>query len=262
MPRVMGNNSPESGAPRDGAAQDGSQLRESRRAGALAAALLVVLSVAFRLPALANAAGVHSDAAIVGIQATHMLHGEWSPLLFGSGYQTSVDSAIAALFFAPAGPGPLALMLSTLTGHVLLTLFVFATLRRHVGAARAFVLSLVLVFTPPSVHTYVLHPPRQASLTLAFASYWAIDRAAGARASARTALGGALAALACFADPYALVLVPSVAAFALLTARGATFEPARMARRVGRGEAARNQAALPSLVKEAPHHEECRHDIA
>jgi len=164
--------------------------------------VLVVLSVAFRLPALVNAAAVHSDAAIVGLQAMHILRGESSPLLLGSSYQTSVDSFVAAFFFVAGGPSPLALMLSTLFGHVVLTLFSYAILRRHVGAWAALVAVLPLVFAPPSVHTYVLHPPRQASLTLAFAALWSIDRAAKSRHSSTVfALGGALAAFACFADP-------------------------------------------------------------
>jgi GT2 family glycosyltransferase len=40
---------------------------------------LLVLALAFRLPHLVNARGVHSDAAIVGLQAMHMLEGEFSP---------------------------------------------------------------------------------------------------------------------------------------------------------------------------------------
>jgi hypothetical protein len=148
-----------------------------------------------------------------------MMKGEVSPLLLGSAYQTSVDSAIAALFFLPTGPGPLALMLSTLTGHVILTLFVYGMLRRYFGPWAALALALPLVFTPPSVHTYVLHPPRQASLTLAFASFWMFDRASSARIELPGfAFGAALASLACFADPYALLFLPVLVVFAFLCA--------------------------------------------
>ncbi len=229
MPPVTANKPHELAAASPDAAQPASHVRIGWRARAIPVAWLLVLSVGFRLPALVNASGVHSDAAIVGLQAMHMLRGEWSPLLFGSGYQTSIDSAIAALFFAPAGPSPLALMLSTLAGHLLLTYLAYAMLRRHLGPWGALVCVLPLVFTPPSVHTYVLHPPRQASLTLAVASFWALDRAAsGARgASARSPLafapGAALATLACFADPYAMVFLPGLAVFAICCAyeRGA-----------------------------------------
>jgi hypothetical protein len=93
---------------------------------------LVVLaaSILFRLPPLINAPGTNSDAAIVGLQAMHILRGEWSWFLLGSGYQTSVDSLLAAIVFFFTGPSPLALMGSTLAGHILLTWFVFSILRR------------------------------------------------------------------------------------------------------------------------------------
>ena len=41
-------------------------------------ALLLVAAVVARLPALINARGVNSDAAVVGLQAMHILRGEWS----------------------------------------------------------------------------------------------------------------------------------------------------------------------------------------
>jgi hypothetical protein len=108
-------------------------------------------------------------------------------------------------------------MLSTLCGYLVLTLLLYAMLRRHLEPWTALVLSLPLVFTPPSVHTYALHPPRQAALTLAFAAYFALDRARGRRLV--LGAGGALATLACFADPYALVLLPASALFCVLCAR-------------------------------------------
>jgi hypothetical protein len=194
----------------------------------------LALSVAFRAPALVNAAAVNSDAAIVGLQAMHILRGEWSPLLFGSSYQTSVDSAVAALFFVPGGPGPGALMLSTLAGHVVLTLLVYAMLRPRLGAWKALVAALPLVFAPPSVHTYVLHPPRQAALTLGVAGLWALDRASRSRRTlAWLAVGGAAASLACFADPYALVLAPGAALLALLCAFDGAPDARMAVQRVG-----------------------------
>jgi hypothetical protein len=188
--------------------------------------LLFVASCLFRLPAFLNAAAVDSDAAIVGIQAIHILRGEWSPFLFGSGYQTSVDSFVAAGFFAVLGATPLALMLSTFVGHLALTALVFATLRRHTGRWLAATLVLPLVVTPSPLHTYILGPPRQAALTLVFLSVWLLDGAA--RRPLRSGLvhyafGAAVALFACFADPYALLFLPALALLALLaTADGVT----------------------------------------
>ena len=160
--------------------------------------MVIALSYAFRLPALVNAAATNSDAAIVGLQAMHLLRGQWSPLLFGSTYQTSADALVAAGFFAVLGPTPLALMLSSLSLHVLLTLAAMRVLARHVPVSSAMVLSLTLVFTTSCLHSYALYPPRQLSLTVAMFAALAPD---GARAHPRLAVGGLLTSLAWLADP-------------------------------------------------------------
>ncbi len=156
-----------------------------------------------------NADSTNSDAAVVGLQAMHVLRGEVSPFLWGSGYQTSTDSLVAAAFFAVVGASPLALMTSALTLHVIATLAVFDALRHRLGAWKALVGALPLVFTASSVHAYALYPPRQASLTLALLAFWAMDRAAheGRRAGWFFA-GPCLFGLATYADPYPLVLAP------------------------------------------------------
>jgi len=196
-------------------------------------ALVLFLSIAFRLPPLINAEGSNSDAAVVGLQAMHLLHGEWSPFLWGSGYQTSVDSIVAAALFLFTGPSPLALMASTLAGHVVLTWLAYDVVRRALTAplkatARwaAAILVLPLVFAPDPVHTYVLYPPRQASLTLVFLAFWLLHGAASARRPrARFLAGGAVATLAVYADPYALLFLPVLALLGVLATRD--LEPAR-----------------------------------
>jgi hypothetical protein len=197
--------------------------------------VVLALSVAFRLPPLINAEGSNSDAAVVGLQAMHLLRGEWSPFLWGSGYQTSVDSMVAACVFLFTGPSPLALMVSTLAGHVLLTWLAYDAVRRVLPGARAgwgaAVLVLPLVFTPDPVHTYVLYPPRQASLTLAFLAFWLLHTAgASRRPRLRFAAGGAVAAFAVYADPYALLFLP---AQALLGVLAALDDRPQLARRLG-----------------------------
>ena len=88
-------------------------------------AALLFATLIFRLPPLLNAAGVGSDAAIVGLQARHMLRGELSPFLWGAGYQGSLEAALLAVAFAVAGASPLVLMPVPLCGHLLLTWFVY-----------------------------------------------------------------------------------------------------------------------------------------
>jgi hypothetical protein len=216
---------------------------------ALPSALLFALSFAFRLPELVHADEVNSDAAVVGLQAMHLARGEISPFLWGSGYQTSTDSFVAMLFFAPLGATPFALKLSALSLHVLLTFFAFWTLRRRLPEWIAFVITLPLVFTPAAVHSYALNPPRQASLTLAFAAFFALDScSASARPLLLAALGGALASLAPFADPYALLLAPLVGLFGLLCARDGGASPAVVARRAGAQAAGAIAGAIPLLL--------------
>lgn len=169
---------------------------------------LGVLSFLTRLPALMNASGTNSDAAVVGLQARHIFH-EHSAFLWGSGYQTSADSIWAAIFFKVFGPTPLALMLSALVLYALLTIFVYCTLLRRTTPPRAFVATLPLVFTTACVHSYALYPPRQLALTVAFAAFFAIDK--GSIVS--LFVGGLLAMLAWVFDPYAMIFVP--AAFVL-----------------------------------------------
>lgn len=196
-----------------------SQLVRARARAALPATLLVALSFAVRFPALLNARATNSDAAVVGLQAIHLLHGEWSPLLWGSTYQTSADGMVAALFFLVLGPTALALMLSALSLHALLTYFAYRVLRPHVRSPwTAFSATLPLVFTTACLHSYALYPPRQLSLTLAFAALAALDAAPRAKSPLRLfALGGLLAMFAWAADPYAMLLLPPLGVFALLS---------------------------------------------
>ncbi len=188
--------------------------------GPLATLALVAVSYAFRVPPLLNARSTNSDAAVVGLQAMHMLRGEISPFLWGSGYQTSADAAWAALFFAVLGASPFVLMLSALTLHIASTWLVFSMLRRRFDPWLALLVVMPLVVSPSSVHSYALYPPRQLSLTLAMAAFWAIDNAAQRvrprAAPAWLVAGGLLATLAVSADPYPMLLVPLICLHALL----------------------------------------------
>lgn len=180
--------------------------------------------MAFRLPALVNAAGTNSDAAVVGLQARDLLAGRpeaFSPFLYGSPYQTSVDTLWVAFVFLFTGPTALGLTLAPLLLHVALTLLAFGVLRRHLSPRWALALCALLVFTAAPVHTYVLYPPRQASLTLAFLSLFLLDGAQGARRPRLWAFsGGVTATLAMAADPYALVFLPALLVFGLARAKG------------------------------------------
>ena len=182
-------------------------------------AALLALSIYFRSPVLLNAQGLNSDVAVVGLQATHLRAGEWSPFLWGSGYQSSVDGLVAALWFALFGATPWALLASALAMHIALTFAVHALLLKRIGLWAASLLSLLLVFTTPPIHSFALYPPREASLLLIVLAMVLVDRV-GLSPRPRLVLASSalLAGLACYADPYARLLYPAWFILAMLTA--------------------------------------------
>ena len=186
-----------------------------RLRGGLAFVLLLAASVLFRLPALINASGVNSDAAIVGLQARHILHGEWSWFLWGAGYQGSLDALLIAIGFAVAGATPLVLMAVPLIGHLLLTWFVFDVLRKRTNLWVAMVGTLPIVFAPRAINGVVLYAPRQWCITTVFAAIWLFDGARESRwSSLRYAIAGLLGVLSLYLDLYALQFMIGLGAFA------------------------------------------------
>lgn len=222
------------------------RLRDSYSFGAVLALLGAVL---FRLPELLNPGVVNSDSAIVGLQAMHILRGQWQWFLWGSGYQTTADSVVAAAVFSLMGATPLALMATALLGHLLATLFAYLTLCRKLVPSVALLLVTPLIISPAPTHTYTLHPPRQTALTLVFAAIWLLDKAPSSRrAHTVYAFGAAIAALACFADPYALVFAPGLAVFALMSAWDGTNSRGHILRRLSAMAAGGGIGAIPFVV--------------
>jgi len=178
--------------------------------------LLIAATLLFRLPPLLNARGVHSDAAVVGLQARHMLQGEWSWFLWGAGYQGSFDALLTALAFKMAGASALVLMLVPLAGHVLLEVLTFDMLQKRVGAALGLLATLPVVFTPQAINGVALYAPRQWCITFVFLGLWLLDGAGhSGQPLRRYALGALMGPLALYLDLYALQLMPGFALFAL-----------------------------------------------
>jgi hypothetical protein len=174
--------------------------------------VLLVLAVIFRLPPLINAAATHSDAAIVGLQAMHLLTGEWSWFIWGAPYQGALDVWLTAILFAlTGGPGPLKLMLVPLLGHLLLIWLAFDVLRRRIDPCKAFILCLALIFTPQAINGVALYLPRQWSITLVFLSVWMLDRASESKREwLWFAAAGFATALAIYADLFTAVFMPGL----------------------------------------------------
>ena len=177
---------------------------------------LLVASILFRLPPLLNARGVHSDAAIVGLQARHILGGEWSWYLWGDGQQSSFDALMVALGFLVAGDNATTLMAVPLAGHLLMTWFLWDVLRRRVGVAAATVAALPIVLGGPAVAMVALYAPRQWCFTAAAAGFWCLDGASRSRIPrAGYALGVALVAASAALDLIAAAFLPALGGFAL-----------------------------------------------
>src|SRR5512140_529118 len=158
-------------------------------------AILLAGALALRLPGLINARGVNSDSAVVGLQAMHILRGEWSWFLWRAGYQASFDSLLVALGFALTGPSALTLAVVPFIGHLLLTAASYDVVRRRLGTWGGLLATLPLV--PMCVNGVSLMPPRQWAITSVVAAVWFIDRAKGrARAWAWIAAGTLFAGFA------------------------------------------------------------------
>lgn len=184
----------------------------------LAFAALTVLNVVDRLPHFLNAKGVHSDAAIVGLQAMHLLRGEHSRFLWGAGYQGSFDAMIVAAFFAAFGPTPLSLMAAPFLGHLVLCACMYSMFQRRLDAPwLALLLCLPLVFTPAAINGVVLYVPRQWSITFVFVGLWLFEGGQRLR-PLRFFVGAFVAWLATFLDLYALLLLAPAMIFLVLCA--------------------------------------------
>lgn len=177
----------------------------------------VVLNVAVRFPGLLNAGATHSDAAIVGLQAMHVLNGEHSRFLWGADYQGSFDVYVVALFFLFGGPTPLMLMLAPLFGHLVMALCVQALLGRLLkNPLAAFLCTLPLAFTPYAINSVVLYPPRQWSITFAVCGATLLALPTQRLAPLRLAAGALVAIFALYMDMFSLQWMPAIGLLALL----------------------------------------------
>jgi hypothetical protein len=178
---------------------------------------LIALNFAYRFPPLLNAAAVHSDAAIVGLQAMHFLHGETSRFLWGADYQGSFDVWVVALFFLIGGANPLTLMLAPIFGHLVLSCTVLAMLIRQLGnRAAAFIACLPLVFTPQAINGVVVYAPRQWSITFAVCGAVVLAWPGKRLVPLRIGVGLLLSILALYMDMFCLQWIPAIGLLAVL----------------------------------------------
>jgi hypothetical protein len=186
---------------------------------------LVVATVLFRLPVLTNARDVNSDAALVGLQAMHMLRGEWSWLLWGIGYQSSIDSMISAGAFAIFGASPRVLMAVPIVLHAVIVLLTFLILRKRIDPWLATVCTLPLVFAPVALTWPIVSANRQACIAIFFVSIWLIDGAAESKwPLLRLPLGALMVSILPLVDLFAVLLVPGALSLLVMSIFDGTHE--------------------------------------
>lgn len=188
------------------------------RAGAvLPFSVLTVAFVVFRLPAVLNAGFINSDGAVTALQAMHILKGEWQWLHWGRDYLTSIDSVMAAPFFAIFGATPLTMISVTLLAQMVSAWFAFAVLRKRLGPWTALVATLPTVFMTMGLNIYLYFDIRQWCLALVLCAFWLLDGASSSRRPLfRYAVGVIVGSLASFVDLFAIQFMPGLALFALL----------------------------------------------
>jgi hypothetical protein len=175
---------------------------------------VLLLATVFRLPALLNAGAVNSDAAVVGLQGRHMLHGELSWHLWGTDYQGAADSLLAALSFAILGPRPLALFAVPFVGLLVMASLAFDILRRHVGPWAAAFSVMPLVFAPMASNLPMVYVMRQTLATTLVVAVWLMEGAArSARPRLRLALAGVALTFGLYIDLFAVVALPAALLF-------------------------------------------------
>jgi len=177
--------------------------------------LLILCSVAllYRAPFLLNPNAIDSDGAVVGLQARHLLGGEWSWFIWGTNYQASFDAVVHALAFSVFGASPFVMVCDTLFAAMLMIVLAFLLLERHVGASAALVCCAPMVFAPAAYNYFIQQGFRQWALTAFVAAAYAFDRG---RESARWAFfGGLLFFFMLYLDLFTLQAAPALALFSL-----------------------------------------------
>jgi hypothetical protein len=198
-------------------------LQVLRRVAPLAGALLLVLL--FRLPPLLNANALNSDAAIVGVQARHLLEGEFALRLWGSPYQAPLDALLAAVLFAFGGSSAFLLLLVPLLGMMVMVALAYDVIEPRAGRLGALLALTPLLFATQAINSPMTYVLRQSLATWAVLAVWCFERAPErSRPERWFALGGALVGLGLYLDTFFAVLLPPLVLFAAIRAWNA---PAR-----------------------------------
>ncbi len=182
--------------------------------------IVLALAAFFRLPPLLNAGELNSDAAVVGLQGQHMLHGELAFHLWHTDYQGAFDSLLAGLFSTVLGRSPAALFAVPFVGALVMITLAFDVLQRRLPPWSAAFAVMPLVFAPIASNWPMLYMMRQSLATVLVLAVWLADRAAEGVGTSRRRLSLALVAcvFALYIDLFAVVTLPALVVFILACA--------------------------------------------
>ncbi|MDP1823919.1 MAG: glycosyltransferase family 39 protein [Archangium sp.] len=188
-------------------------------------AVLTAIFVLFRVPVLLNAGLLNSDGAIAGLQARAMLAGEWEWAHWGRHYLTSLDSVVAAPFFAIFGATPQVLLSVTLLAQLTFTWLAYAIVSRRAGAWTALIATLPVAFMTMALNIYLFFDVRQWCVALVLLACWLFDRAPeSGRPRVMLVVGLVVSFVALFVDLFAVQFLPGLILFAVLSAHDGTLK--------------------------------------
>lgn len=207
-----------------------SETGPDRRRVLVTGVLLALGTLLFRLPAFLNSDAADSDITVVGLQAWHLARGEHSLLLWGTNYQ-GITASLAALVLQtllPVRPS-LALLLSSVLGHVVLVLSLFGVLRRVLPLALAVLAAGCVAVCPEPLNYLTYSAFRIWSFALVFLGLYLAERAAGEFRPRWHMLFAGLAGFAVglgyYSDLFAMQLLPGLVLYLLWWTWGAARKP-------------------------------------
>ncbi len=192
--------------------------------------LLALGTLLFRLPAFLNSDAADSDITVVGLQAWHWANGERDLRLWGTDYQ-GITASLAALLvetLLPVRPS-LALLLSSVLGHVVLVLSLFGVLRRVLPLTLAVLAAGCVAVCPEPLNYLTYSAFRIWSFALVFLGLYLAERAAGEFRPPwhllLAVLAGVAVGLGYYSDLFAMQFLPGLVLYLLWWTWGAARKP-------------------------------------
>ena len=197
--------------------------------------LFVITAAVFllRLPELVNARAIDSDAAIVGLQAMHILYGEWDWHLWGTVYQGIPGTALLALSFLIFGSSPFTWVATLIFCYSIIAWLVFSVVRKRLNLFSGFLLIVPILLAHQGMTRHVMVPSRFLCIAAILFSVWCYDRASSSkRCYYLYALASVAAALSLYFDLFVILYFPGVALFALLCVLDGKPNPGTIVKRI------------------------------